>query len=267
MVDVLVIHYGGHCASLRGFAHEPAPSLKLAAWKSTDAERPMVELYIANKNYSSWSLRPWVLMRELQIKFTERLLRFGETSSWAALRKISPNGKVPCLVDGDTVVWDSLAIAEYLAERHADVWPSNSRARAWARSAAAEMHSGFGELRNRCSMSCGVRIRLNEIPAALEQDIARIGALWNDGLQSFGGPWLGGRAFTAVDAFFAPVAFRIQTYALALDAAAAEYAARLLRLESMREWYAAALDETFRDVSHEKEMLQAGSVTEDLRRL
>ena len=134
----------------------------------------MYELYIANKNYSSWSLRPWVLMRELQIEFTEQLLRFGQTSSWADFRRISPSGKVPCLVDDDTVVWDSLAIAEYLAEHHAGVWPSNSPARAWARSAAAEMHSGFGELRGRCSMSCGVRIRLNDIPAALERDIARI---------------------------------------------------------------------------------------------
>ncbi len=226
----------------------------------------MYELYIANKNYSSWSLRPWVLMREQQIKFTEHLLRFGQASSWAAFREISPSGKVPCLVDGDTIVWDSLAIAEYLAERHAGVWPANSRARAWARSAAAEMHSGFGELRNRCSMSCGVRVRLHEISAALGQDIARIGALWNDGLQRFGGPWLGGRAFTAVDAFFAPVAFRIQTYALALDAAAAGYAGRLLGLESMREWYAAALGETFRDAPHEEELLQAGNVTEDLRK-
>ena len=226
----------------------------------------MYELYIANKNYSSWSLRPWVLMRGLEIKFTEHLLRFGQTSSWSDFRKVSPSGKVPCLVDGDTAVWDSLAIAEYLAERHAGVWPSNSRARAWARSAAAEMHSGFGELRNRCSMSCGVRIRLNEVPAALDRDIARIGALWNDGLRRFGGPWLGGKAFTAVDAFFAPVAFRVQTYALELDAAAAEYAARLLRLESMRDWYAAALDETFRDAPHEEEILQMGSVTQDLRK-
>ena len=98
------------------------------------------------------------------------------------------------------------------------------------------------------------------------RDIARIGALWNDGLRRFGGPWLGGKAFTAVDAFFAPVAFRVQTYALELDVAAAEYAARLLRLESMRDWYAAALDETFRDAPHEEEILQMGSVTQDLRK-
>jgi glutathione S-transferase len=225
----------------------------------------MYELYIANKNYSSWSLRPWVLMREQQVEFTEHLLPFGQAPRWERLREISPSGKVPCLIDGGTVVWDSLAIAEYLAERHDTVWPVNSSARAWARSAAAEMHSGFTELRNRCSMSCGVRIRLKQTPAALERDIARIGALWNDGLNRFGGPFLAGKAFTAVDAFFAPVAFRIQTYALVLDAAAAEYAVRLLRLRSMRDWYASALKETFRDAPHEEEILHMGAVLEDMR--
>src|ERR1019366_3006427 len=122
----------------------------------------MYELYIANKNYSSWSLRPWVLLRELNIPFVEHLVPFGDASGWNAYRKISPSGKVPCLIDGQTVVWDSLGIAEYLAERHDTVWPTNGQARAWARCAAAEMHSGFNELRNRCSMSCGVRLRLNE---------------------------------------------------------------------------------------------------------
>jgi glutathione S-transferase len=106
----------------------------------------MYELYIANKNYSSWSLRAWVLMRELEIAFREHLLPFGQESSWQSYRRISPSGKVPCLIDGGIVVWDSLAIAEYLAERHDVVWPAQAGARAWARSAAAEMHSGFSEL-------------------------------------------------------------------------------------------------------------------------
>jgi glutathione S-transferase len=225
----------------------------------------MYDLYIANKNYSSWSLRPWVLMREREIAFREHLVPFGQESSWQSYRKISPTGKVPCLVDGGTVVWDSLAIAEYLAERHARVWPAESAARAWARSAAAEMHSGFGELRNRCSMTCGQRIRLNEIPAALERDIARLGVLWNDGLRRFGGPFLAGDAFGAVDAFYAPVAFRIQSYGLALDAAAAAYVELLLQTRSMREWYADALAETLRDTPHEEEVLQMGRVMEDLR--
>ncbi len=223
------------------------------------------DLYIANKNYSSWSLRPWVLAHQLQIGFTEHLVPFGDSAAWEHYRKISPNGKVPCLVDGAVSVWDSLSIAEYLAERHRGVWPADATARAWARSGAAEMHSGFTELRNRCSMSCGVRVRLKEFPAALEREIARIGGLWNDGLRRFGGPFLAGDAFTAVDAFFAPVAFRIQSYGLTLDETSAAYAARLLELPAMRRWYAEGLAETWRDEPHELEIRQAGTVTQDLR--
>jgi glutathione S-transferase len=225
----------------------------------------MYDLYIANKNYSSWSLRPWALMRQLEIEFREHLVPFGQESTWASYRKISPSGKVPCLVDGDTVVWDSLAIAEYLAERHDVVWPAHAGARAWARSAAAEMHSGFSELRNRCSMSCGIRIRLNEYPVALERDIARLSVLWNEGLRRFGGPFLAGRAFTAVDAFYTPVAFRIQSYDLTLDPNAVAYAARLLETRALREWYADALKETLRDKPHDDEVAQVGCVLEDLR--
>jgi glutathione S-transferase len=225
----------------------------------------MYDLYIANKNYSSWSLRPWVLMRELQIPFREHLLPFGSELAWHSYRKISPSGKVPCLVDDDTVVWDSLAIAEYLAERHPAVWPAAREARAWARSAAAEMHSGFGELRNRCSMTCGQRIRLHEFPPALEREIARLGTLWNDGLRRFGGPYLAGAEFTAADAFYAPVAFRVQSYDLTLDAASAAYVQHLLGARAMREWYLDALKETFRDEPHEAEALRMGNVLEDLR--
>ena len=225
----------------------------------------MYDLYIANKNYSSWSLRAWVLMRELRLAFREHLVPFGQEASWQSFRKVSPSGKVPCLVDGDTVVWDSLAIAEYLAEANDAVWPEQAEARAWARSAAAEMHSGFSELRGRCSMTCGQRIRLHETPAALEHDIARLGSLWNEGLRRFGGPFLAGKAFTAVDAFYAPVAFRIQSYRLPLDAPAAAYAEHLLGLGAMREWYAAALKETLRDAPHEDGVVRLGTVLQDLR--
>lgn len=225
----------------------------------------MYDLYIANKNYSSWSLRPWVLLRELRIPFAEHQLFFGDPSGWDAYRKISPTGKVPCLIDGDTVVWDSLSIAEYLAERHDGVWPALGAARAWARSAAAEMHSGFNELRNRCSMSCGLKVRLFEHPAELDRDVARVGALWNEGLRRFGGPYLTGGAFTAVDAFYAPVAFRVRTYGLALDATADAYAKRLLGLPSMKAWYADGIKETIRDLPHEEETLRMGTVLEDLR--
>jgi glutathione S-transferase len=223
------------------------------------------ELYIANKNYSSWSLRPWVLMRELGVEFAEHLIPFGDAPRWDAFRKISPSGKVPCLVDGKSAVWDSLAIAEYLAERHDEVWPSDPSARAWARSAAAEMHSGFAELRNRCSMSCGLRARLKETPPALERDLERLQALFGDGFSRFGGTFLAGDRFSAVDAFFAPVAFRVQTYGLQLGAAAAAYLERLLSLPSMKAWYAAGIQERFRDLPHDHEIAQLATVTQDLR--
>ncbi|HKE94710.1 MAG TPA: glutathione S-transferase family protein [Povalibacter sp.] len=226
----------------------------------------MYELHIGNKNYSSWSLRPWVLMRELQIPFTEHLNPFEAGSSFDAFRKFSPTGLVPCLVDGSTVVWDSLGITEYLAERHAGVWPQDRSARAWARCAAAEMHSGFGALRSRCSMNCGIRVRLDHYPPALETDIRRIAELWNEGLQRFSGPFLAGTSFSAVDAFFAPVAFRVQTYGLNLPDAAAAYAARLRDLPAMRSWYEAGLAETWREPSHEAEAQAAGTWIEDLRK-
>jgi glutathione S-transferase len=163
------------------------------------------------------------------------------------------------------VVWDSFAIIEYLAERHTGVWPTDSQARAWARCAAAEMHSGFGVLRERCPMNCGIRVRLNEMPQALNRDIARINELWSEGLARFGGPFLAGDAFSAVDAFFAPVAFRVQTYDLKFDDPCASYAARLLDLASMRNWKADALAEPWRDLEHEAGLHRAGTVLEDLR--
>jgi glutathione S-transferase len=221
----------------------------------------MYELIIANKNYSSWSMRPWVLMRRLRIGFNERLLPFH----LGGLKQHSPSGKVPCLVDGQTQVWDTLAITEYLAERHAGVWPENAKARAWARSAAAEMHSGFSQLRNDCSMSVGVRIKLHGTSDGLRADLARLAELWSDGLTRHGGPFLGGAAFTAVDAFFAPVATRVQTYGLPLPPQAAAYVGRLLEVPAVAEWIAGGIAETFRDAPHEGEILAQGVLLSDLR--
>lgn len=226
----------------------------------------MLRLYIANKNYSSWSLRPWLLMRECGIAFDEQLLPFSPGSSWDEFRRFSPNGKVPCLVDGDITVWDSLAIVEYLAETHIDVWPAGKAAQAWSRSAAAEMHSGFGALRSKCPMNCGLRVKPNAISAELKRDISRIDELWNEGLARFGGQYLAGAAFTAVDAFFAPVAFRAQTYSLPLSDTAAAYAARLLALPAMQAWYEAGLDEPWRETEQEAEVLAAGMLIADYRR-
>jgi glutathione S-transferase len=223
------------------------------------------ELYIGNRNYSSWSLRPWALMRALSIPFVEHVVPFDPGTSWSKFRAFSPSGKVPCLVDGTSVVWDSMAIAEYLAERHAGAWPRDPLARAWARSAAAEMHAGFAALRQRCSMNCGVRVRLAGIPPALQRDLDRVDELWSEGLRRFGGPFLAGPAFTAVDAFYAPVAFRVRTYGLQLSEGSAAYARRLLALPAMREWDAAALAEPWRDEEHEVEAMQDATLIEDLR--
>ena len=225
----------------------------------------MLTLYIANKNYSSWSLRPWVLMRELGIPFDEQVRPFGRDGS-GDFRSFSPSGKVPCLVDGDAVVWDSLAITEYLAERHAAVWPTDPAARTFARCAAAEMHSGFFALRGTCGMNVGLRVRLNEVSPALAADLARMDELWAAGLSRFGGPFLAGSAFTAADAFFAPVAFRIQTYAPPVAATSATYARRLLELPSMRAWYEAGLAEPWRDEPHDADARAVGTVLQDLRR-
>lgn len=225
----------------------------------------MYTLHIANKNYSSWSLRPWVLMKVLGIPFEEHQVQFPTGSSFDLFRAFSPSGRVPCLTDDGWAVWDSLAIMEYLAERHEGVWPRDRRARAWARSAAAEMHSSFATLRNVCPMSCGVRVRPGEKSASLKQDLHRLGDLWNDGLNRFGGPFLAGCDFTAVDAFFAPVAFRVQSYGLEFNGAADTYPALLLDLPAMREWYASALAETWREPDHEAEVRAAGAVVEDFR--
>ncbi len=222
----------------------------------------MFQLFIANKNYSSWSLRPWVLMRQLDIPFEEKLVPFGGPDDF---HRFSPTGKVPCLIDDQTTVWDSLAITEYLAERYPRVWPADAAARAWARCAAAEMHSGFTELRNSCTMNCGVRVQLKAFSAGLKSDIARLDALWNESLSRFGGPFLAGSVFTAADAFFAPVAFRVQTYGLALSPAARQYVDRMLALAPMQDWYAAALAEPWRDAEHEDELAQVGTVLQDLR--
>ncbi|MGH8112271.1 MAG: glutathione S-transferase family protein [Rhodanobacteraceae bacterium] len=221
----------------------------------------MPTLYIANKNYSSWSLRAWVLMRELGMPFEEKLVPFQS----GPFTGFSPSGKVPCLVDGDVTVWDSLAITEYLAESHPGVWPADKAARAFARCAAAEFHSGFMALRTQCGMNCGIRVRLHRVDEALQRDLARLEALWDDGLQRFGGPFLAGRAFSAVDAFYVPVAFRIQTYAPPLADAAKAYARHLLALPSVTDWYRAALAETWRDAGHEAEVAEWGTLTADLR--
>lgn len=225
----------------------------------------MYTLYIANKNYSSWSLRPWILMTELEIPFEEVLVPFTPDWQPADFLRFSPTGKVPCLKTDNGMIWESLAIVEFLAENHPGVWPQDPMARAWARSAAAEMHAGFASLRQICGMNCGLRVALHSIPPALAQDLQRLEQLWSECLQRWAGPFLAGPAFTAVDAFFCPVALRIQTYGLDLSPAALAYAERLRELPGMQAWYRAGLAEPWRDPGHEAELAQWGSVVADLR--
>ncbi len=222
----------------------------------------MFSLYIANKCYSTWSLRPWVLMRELGIPFEEKLFPFGKKN---AFRAFSPSGRVPCLIDESTVIWDSLAIVEYLAEQFPGVWPADHIARTWARCAAAEMHSGFTDLRFICPMICGLRVHIDSWSPALLDDLARIDELWQEGCSRFGGPFLTGERFTAADAFFTPVAFRIQTFEPKLSDRSLEYANRLLALPAMQDWYASALCEVWRDEEHETRVLQSGTLLADHR--
>lgn len=224
-------------------------------------------LITANRNYSSWSLRPWVLMKALGIPFADRIEPFAASSNYAAFRAFSPTGQVPVLLDGDRTVWDSLGIALYLADRFPAVWPADKAARAFAQCAVAEMHGGFATLRNDCTMNVGVRVEIDLPSPALRRDIARLTELWTDGLSRFGGPFLAGPAFTAIDAFFAPVAFRVRTYGLDVGPAAQAWVDHMLALPAMREWEEAALAETWREESHEAEVGAAGRIIADYRAL
>lgn len=222
-------------------------------------------LITANRNYSSWSLRPWVLMKALGIPFIDRIEPFEAAENYAAFRSFSPTGQVPALIDGDRTVWDSLGITLYLGDRHPNVWPGDEAARAWAQSAVAEMHSGFATLRNDCPMNVGVRVEPHRPSPALSRNIARLAELWGEGLERFGGPFLAGDKFTAVDAFYAPVAFRVRTYGLDVGSAGQAWVDLMLALSAMREWEAAALAETWREESHEAEVGAAGRIVEDYR--
>ena len=204
----------------------------------------MVTLYIGNKNYSSWSLRAWVLLKGFGIPFNEQRIPLYEPDSSERIRVHSPSGRLPCLHDGSTVVWESLSIAEYLAERHPGMWPAAAGARAWARSASAEMHSGYGDLRNEFGMNLRVRETRKASPAVASH-IMRIATLWREGRERFGqgGDFLCG-GFGIVDAFYCPVAFRFASYGVALDGAAGAYHQALLGLPAMREWAEGASRET-----------------------
>jgi len=221
-------------------------------------------LITANRNYSSWSLRPWLLMKALGISFADRLEPFTKPDNYDDFRAFSPTGQVPLLMDGERRVWDSLGITLYLAERHDGVWPEDEDARAFAQAIVAEMHGGFGTLRNDCTMNVGVRVTPKPMSSALQRNVARVRELLEEGLDRFGGPWLAGAEFTAADAFYAPVAFRIRTYGLDVGRGQA-WVEQVLAHPAMRQWEAEALAEDWREESHEAELAAAGAITADYR--
>lgn len=203
-----------------------------------------LQLWIANKNYSSWSLRPWFLLKALNIPFDEQLATFVPGgSSYEKFLRFSPSGLVPCLVTADTTVWDSLAICEYIAEDYPHVWPQEKTARAWARSAAAEMHSGFTTLRRECPLNCSESRPAAEMTPELQKECQRLDKIWCEGLTRFGGPWMAGENISAADAFYVPVALRARTYQLPFSAVAQAWIDRILAHPAIIEWCEAAAKE------------------------
>ena len=221
-------------------------------------------LITANRNYSSWSLRPWVLMKALGIPFEDRIEQFSKPDNYDDFRGFSPTGQVPLLIDETRRIADSLAITLYLAERHSGVWPAGEAARVFAQGATCEMHGGFGHLRNDCTMNVGVRVKPKPMSLGLQRNVARLREMFETGLAQFGGPWLAGADFSAVDAFYAPVAFRIRTYGLDVGQGQT-WTEHVLAHPAMQQWEAEALAETWREVSHEDELAAAGVVTADYR--
>ena len=217
----------------------------------------MLTLYIGNKNYSSWSMRPWVLMTQAGIPFTERMVRFDTgfdadpavSSFKQEVLKVNPAGRVPVLVDEGFAVWDTLAIAEYRAEKFPDrqLWPADVHARARARSVCAEMHSGFGALRSHCPMN--VEASLAQAGAlvwrdkpAVRKDVQRLIAMWSELLAQHKGPMLFGE-FSIADAFYAPVCMRLRSYQLPVPGHITDYIRRVCALPGVKAWIDGALEE------------------------
>lgn len=200
-------------------------------------------LVVGNKAYSSWSLRPWLALKQAGVSFAEIVIPLRQPETKAQILAHCPSGKVPCLIDGDRVIWDSLAICEYVAELApaAGLWPADPHARAIARSVSAEMHSGFAALRNAMSMDLKIDRHGEGMTPDSAADIARIQALWADCRARFGqgGPFLFG-GFTIADAMFAPVVTRFETYGVAVDAVSRAYMDAVQALPAMQEWTAAA---------------------------
>jgi glutathione S-transferase len=206
-----------------------------------------MKLVIGNKNYSSWSLRPWIAMTMAGIPFEEIIIPLYEPGSAEAILQHSPAGKVPVLIDGDTHVWESLAIIDYLAELNpkAGLWPDDRAARALARSVANEMHAGFLPLRRACPMNFWLPPKPRPIPDDAMANVRRIDAIWSDCLRRFGGPFLFGARFGAADAMYAPVVARFFNYGVAVSPSAETYMQAVMATPAWTAWRSAALKETW----------------------
>ncbi len=205
-----------------------------------------MKLIIGNKNYSSWSLRPWIAMKTAGIPFEERVISLNDPQFKRTVAKISPAGKVPALADGEVHVWESLAILEYLAEKFPDakLWPADPQGRAHARAIAAEMHAGFVPLRRECPMNFWRPVKKRELSPEAAANVARIDAMWTDCRSRFGsgGEFLFG-AFGAADAMYAPVVGRFATYAVDVGPSSRAYMEAVMGLPAWQEWRAAAVKE------------------------
>jgi glutathione S-transferase len=201
-------------------------------------------LLIGSKNYSSWSLRPWLFLRKAGFEFREQIVYFDESDYQQQIAALSPSRRVPLLIDGGVKIWDSLAICEYVAEFTGTGLPRNRSARGRARSVAAEMHSGFQTLRNECPMNVRAGNRRVPLTPQLQADIARVDEIWSGCRESYGagGGWLFGE-FSIADAMFAPVFFRFQTYGVRLSAASQTYLEHALNDPAVREWQDASMQE------------------------
>ncbi|MDV6237244.1 glutathione S-transferase family protein [Leptospira ellisii] len=203
-----------------------------------------LQLVIGDKKFSSWSFRPWILLKESKIPFVEIQLVLNTPEFYEKIKLYSDSGKVPVLLDGETRIWDSLSICEYLAETFPEknLWPKDKAARALARSVTAEMHSGFMDLRKNLSMNLADKLHGKTFPQEAWKDIRRIESIWKECLRTHKGPFLFGKEFGIADAFYAPVVGRFITYGIdALDPAAAAYVATISGLYSYKEWVDGAL--------------------------
>ena len=213
----------------------------------------MLKIVVGNKKYSSWSLRGWLGLKLAGAPFEEVMVPLDMPETAENIRKYSPSGRVPCLIDGAVSVWDSLAINEYLNEKFpsAQLWPADAAQRALARSVSAEMHSGFSDLRNDCSMRIVETRPYKPLRPEVQKDVNRIVEIWEDCLRRSGGPYLFGAKPCIADAFYAPVVSRFRTYSIPVSPAAQRYCDTIWKWAPVQEWAAAARDETLRAKLHE----------------